>query len=74
MLSIEAYRGASGMHLHVRAVCTGVLHTGDLCETRSVRTLCPTARVEGLGLIRALEETVQDVWVQYPDLLELAEH
>lgn len=74
MLQVTAVTVSAGVEMNVRAVCSGLTHMGDRCTTRAVRTLMPSSRVESLGYALALEETMQDVWVQYPGLLELVDH
>ena len=74
MITVQVHPCREGARVHVSAVCIGFAHMGDPCPTRAVTTIVPSARVEGLGYALALEETLQDVWVQYPGLLELAEH
>ena len=74
MLTITAWPRANGLQLHVRAVCAGSAHLGPPCETRAVQTLVPSERMENLGHGLAVEETLQDIWAQWPGLLELLEH
>lgn len=74
MVVVEAYVVEAGMHVRVRAVCTGQCHLGDRCQGVGIGTLVETERIEKLGFVLALIEGVEHVFQEYSEVLELLDH
>lgn len=74
MLHVETYAVESGMVLRVRAVCTGLRHDGERCETEFWHTVVPTARIESQGLERAVCAALIDALDDTPRFGEIMMH
>lgn len=74
MLSIDAIPNMTGLIITVRATCSGQAHDGTHCPARAITCHVPTDRIEALGFSIALEETLGDLWVEWPYLIEMVAH
>lgn len=74
MMVVESFVVEKGLHVRVRALCTGACHMGDRCEGTAIDHVVPTEEIEDYGFSGALQFALRRILDGYPRVIELIDH